>query len=184
MDDKDIIRRVKNGDVESFALLVRRYQGNLIGFLTRMLGDRGLAEDAAQDVFLNIYKALDSFDENRNVPFAAWLFITAKNAAISQIRKQALRRSLPLDAAAELPDSAPGALSVLLSHERRLHVKEALDEVPEPHRSSLLFQLEGKTIREIADLQGATAGAVKSRIHRAKAALVRILSKGGLIDHE
>ncbi|MBI9078062.1 MAG: sigma-70 family RNA polymerase sigma factor [Desulfatibacillum sp.] len=184
MDDKDIIRRVKDGDVASYSLIVRKYHIKLIGFLQRMVRNPALAEDISQDIFLNIYKALGTFDENKNVPFEAWLFITAKNAAISEIRKQSHRRTLPIDAIAERPDAAPGALSVLLSRERRLHVKEALCEVPEPHRSALLFQLEGKTIQEIADRQGASSGAVKSRIHRAKAALVRILSKGGLIDHE
>lgn len=175
MDDKEIIRRVKGGDIESFSLLVERYHEKLLGFIHKLVRDGPLAEDIGQEVFLNVYKALPYFDENRGVPFSAWLFIAARNRTITELRKKMRRREQSLEDAMEVADDTRHAMEGLMESEMQVHLTEALAQVPEPFQSALRCQLEGKSIKEIAQSQGVIAATVKSRLFRAKSALSSIM---------
>ena len=87
LNDIEVIKRIKSGEIDAFSLLVEKYHRRLLIFIHRLVGDKSIVEDVGQEVFLNVYKSLDNFDEQAGVPFSAWLFIAARNRALSELRK-------------------------------------------------------------------------------------------------
>jgi RNA polymerase sigma-70 factor (ECF subfamily) len=85
VEDIDVVKRIKNGDVEAFSILVEKYHKYLLNFIFRLIGDEEIVEDIGQEVFLSVYKSLKDFDEKRGTPFSAWIFITARNRCIRDI---------------------------------------------------------------------------------------------------
>src|SRR5215467_9301782 len=94
--DEEVVRRAQRGDRDAFALLVRTYQDAVFNHVFHLVGDRGLAEDLTQDVFLRVYQRLPSFSFRSR--FTTWLFQIAVNRVVDEIRVQE-RRPRP----AELP---------------------------------------------------------------------------------
>ncbi len=97
VEDIEVVRRIKNGDIEAFSILVEKYHNHLLNFIYRLTGDVDIVEDIGQEVFLSVYKSLRNFDDNRGTPFSAWLFITSRNRCISEMRKKGNRKFIPLD---------------------------------------------------------------------------------------
>jgi len=173
VDDTDIVKRVQRGDSESFSLLVEKYHRQLLSFIYRLTGDATLVEDIGQDVFLSVYKSIRKFDLSRNTPFSAWLFITARNRCVSELR----RRRRP-DASADGGESASGEESpegAAINNERSAAVRASLDGLAEPYRSTILRSLDGMLLKEIAHEDGISVGTVKSRISRARERMKSLL---------
>ena len=141
-----------------------------------MLGDAREAEDAAQETFLRAYSQFHRYDSTR--PFKTWLFAIASHHCVDRLRKQRLRwLSLDdeLSAEGEMWRSAtPGPEEIALGHERRDEVTALLAVLAPADRSAIVLRYWcGLSYAEIADVLGATASAVKSRLHRARLALGR-----------
>jgi RNA polymerase sigma-70 factor, ECF subfamily len=177
VDDNHIIERVRGGDTEAFALLVERYHRPLLSFIRGLVQDAGAVEDLGQDVFLNVFRNLGEFQVERGVPFAAWLFIAARNRCVSHLRACRGRCFTELDGIGELPSRTQSAEELLLAGERRELVHKALHLLPEPFRATLLRSLAGQSLEEIALAQGLSSGTVKSRLFRAKKLIKAILEK-------
>ncbi len=174
VDDREIIQRVKEGNVEEFSLLVEKYHRQLLRFLHRIVRDGALAEDIGQEVFFQLYKKLHKYDEHRGTPFSAWLFITARNAAISELRKR--KKEVPLLMSEHVEESTSSLQQQVEAREETAQFLKALDCVDEPFRTTLVHSLQGKSIKEIAHIEEISAGTVKSRIYRAKKILFSLLS--------
>lgn len=99
VEDFDIIKRVQNGDVESFSLLVEKYHKRLLNFIHRLVADERIVEDIGQEVFVSVYKSIVNYDLQRGTPFSAWLFIIARNRCISELRKNRDRSFVSIDEA-------------------------------------------------------------------------------------
>src|ERR1700733_13986619 len=82
--DLDLMLRVREGDAASFEILLRRYRLPLVGYFCRMLRDRNLAEDLAQELFLGVYKSRDRYQPEAR--FTTWLYRIATNLALNAIR--------------------------------------------------------------------------------------------------
>ena len=175
MEDDQIIKRVQNGDSEAFALLVSRYHRNLLNFIFRLVGDKAVVEDLGQEVFLDAFRSLPDFNLKRGVPFAAWLFILARNRCASELRSRGRRCFVDLDAAGELAADGHSAEQALLERERWMALQNCLDQLPEPFRDTLLQSLAGMTMEEIAVDQAVSVGTVKSRLSRARAQIKTLL---------
>lgn len=176
MNDLEVVRRVQSGESEQFALLVEKYHRQLLSFIHRLLGDPGKVEDVGQEVFLSVYRSIRSFDAGRGVPFSAWLFITARNRCVSELRRKR-PPSLGTDALAHLP--APGATPEqdLRSSERVAAIRRALEQLPEPYRETLMQSLDGDPPAEIARRLDISGGTLKSRLSRARQRM-RLLLQG------
>src|SRR5690349_16778573 len=98
-EDQDVIRRVLDGDVESFRLLVRRYERPLSGLIRNLVPDAHDGEDVAQEVFLTAYRRLATYDPAQGA-FSTWLLTIARNKCLNALRK---RRPVPLEYLPELP---------------------------------------------------------------------------------
>ncbi len=168
MDDIDIIKRVQNGDSESFSLLVEKYHRSLLNFIYRLVGDGKIVEDIGQEVFLSIYKSIRNFDVLRGTPFSAWLFITARNRCISELRKNRSMPHVAIEDSGDLVAKGKSPEEDAIEQERIEALRACLVQLDEPFRNTLLQSLRGDSLEEIAAKTGASVGTVKSRIHRAK----------------
>jgi hypothetical protein len=104
--DEQLLAAYRQGDRESFAKLVERYQRELFHFLVRFLGDRAAAEDCFQESFLQVHQSADTFDPQRR--FRPWLFTIAANKARDLIRAQSRRPTSPLQASISPNDGDGG----------------------------------------------------------------------------
>lgn len=176
MDDIEIIKSIQAGDGESFSLLVQKYHRHLLNFIYRLMGNEQLVEDIGQEIFLSIYKSIRAFNVRSGVPFSAWLFITARNRCISELRKKR-RRLVPIEEMGDLRSHGKTPEQSASDEERTAAIRTALEQLPEPYRTTILQSLEGDSPEEIAATHGISTGTVKSRLSRARERLRGILNE-------
>ena len=173
MDNElDVIRRVIAGDTELFRLILQRYRSAVISMVGRLVNDRHLCEDVAQETFLSAYKNLRKYDSTRS-EFSTWLFTIARNKSINVLKK---KKPLPVETVPEKLDlSEPsGALE---EKEMFARLDRALADLPVHQKTAFVMaELEGISYQQIAQIEGVRLGTVKSRINRAKARLARALT--------
>lgn len=182
MDDRIIIKRVQSGQVDAYALLVHKHHRNLLAFVFRMVKDADLAEDIGQEVFLKVYWELPHFDPERGTPFAAWLFIVARNQCISELRKIGRTELVSAEYFDQVAAEGETAETALIRKEELEALKATLQELPEPFRSTIILSLKGATLEEIARSCGVPQATVKTRLYRAKEKIMFLLKghSGGI----
>ncbi|MFN7956963.1 MAG: sigma-70 family RNA polymerase sigma factor [Holophagaceae bacterium] len=164
-----LVRRVLAGEREAFETLVQRTEARLLALAWRMLGDRHLAEDAAQETYLRAYRSLASFRLGER--FEAWLVRIAVNVCRDLARKRG-PLPLPVDALDTLPgeSSTLEAEEAALLDQRRALVQRALASLPQGERAALVLRdLEGLTTEETAHLLGVRPVTVRSQAAAARA---------------
>jgi RNA polymerase sigma factor (sigma-70 family) len=166
--DADLVHRARGGDRDAFAALVERHHAVLLRSCRRMVGEQGAA-DAAQDAVLTAMLSLDRL--RRPEAFGSWLVGIGLNAC-----RAALRGSDPLTPAERVRGSDP--LTVADPHESAVaseiagRVRFAIDSLPKGQREAVtLYYLAGLTQAEAAEHLGIPPGAVKTRLHKARASL-------------
>ena len=158
MEDRGLIARAKIGDEQAFEELMRHYERPVLALCTRLLGQGGEPEEAAQDVFFRLYKSINKFDEERAIE--PWLFRIAWNACLDRLRRRRPQQELTERSA--IVDPAP------ILHELR----QAIDRLPDRERAALLLrEVDGLTTEEAAAQLGSSAVTVRSQISRARARL-------------
>jgi RNA polymerase sigma-70 factor, ECF subfamily len=170
--DEDIVRRVVGGDVSAFGVLVERHERRVYNLALRMTGREDDARDATQDAFLTALRKLSSF--RGDAAFTTWLHRVTVNACYDLLRKRGRGPVLERDGdIAHEPEPAPDhANDVDLS----VDVRRALLEVPEDYRVvMLLHDVHDLPYEEVASIVGVPVGTVKSRLHRGRVALARIM---------
>jgi RNA polymerase sigma-70 factor, ECF subfamily len=162
-EDGELLSAIARGDRQAFRALYQRYASILLGLLSRILGDRGEAEDVLQEVFLQIWKKAGDFDERRGRALH-WLATIARNRALDRRSTIESRRRL---APAAVPDTAhqqpldPVDAANVAEEARHLH--RALAQIPEAQRQVLLLAyFDGLSQTEIAERVGLPLGTVKS----------------------
>ncbi len=176
--DQEIVEAVLAGAQHRFAELVGRYQGPIVNYVYRMLGNYDDAVDLSQDVFLKSYSALHSY--RPQYPFTAWLFRIARNAAIDEIRRRRLTL-VPLDEPVETEEGSmgrevaadeAGPEQLFLEDEFRDQLEGAIAQLPEKYREPLVLRHAAEmSYDEIAEALELPLGTVKTRIFRAREAL-------------
>jgi RNA polymerase sigma factor (sigma-70 family) len=173
MDDAALVQLALGGNEGAFAELLRRHRPMLVGLCRRQLGDRGLAEDAAQEAALQAMLGLDRLE--RPERFGAWLGGIGLNVCRRWRREQAREdwSLAALTGGRALPDPAPAepAAAAEAAEEAR-RVRRAVGRLPAGQRAAVvLFYLAGMAHREVAAALGIGVGAVKTRLHKGRAAL-------------
>jgi len=185
MNDNAIIKLIQGGEVNAFAQLVRKYHKNLLAFIYRCVRDPHLTEDIGQEVFLDVYKSLPKFDLESGTPFSAWLYISARNRCISELRKSGRSEKIPLEDFHAITSAADTAEEVLIRHEGRLALAASLEQLPEPFRTTMIRSLQGASLNEIACQCGISTATVKTRLFRAKEKMKQIMKNSvGGVCHE
>jgi len=185
MNDNAIIKRIQGGDVDAFARLVHKYHKNLLAFIHRFVRDPHLTEDIGQEVFLDVYKSLSRFDPEQGTPFSAWLYISARNRCISEMRKRGRGECVPLEDYHGITGARDSAEVVLINNEGRQALSASLEQLPEPFRTTMFQSLQGASLNEIASQSGITLATVKSRMFRAREKMKQLMKEyvGG-VCHE
>jgi RNA polymerase sigma factor CnrH len=168
MDDAALVGLARAGDEPAFAELVRRHRPMLVALCRRQLGERGLAEDAAQEAVLQAMLGLDRLE--RPERFGAWLAGIGLNICRRWRRDQAREdwSLAALTGGRATPDPEPAAEAA----EAARRVRRAVGRLPAGQRAAVvLFYLVGMAHREVAAALGIGVGAVKTRLHKGRAAL-------------
>jgi RNA polymerase sigma-70 factor (ECF subfamily) len=173
-----LIEAAKGGDQEAFRQIVERYQGAVYNLAYRMLGDPEEAEDAAQEIFVRLYRQLGRYDPERK--FSTWTLAIATNYCIDQLRRRRMQL-VPLENIipwARARDAGPEGEA--LSRESRDEVQRLLKQLPEKYRAPLVLRYwEDLSCAEIAEILGVPEGTIKTQIHRARKQLGKMLEQGG-----
>jgi RNA polymerase sigma-70 factor (ECF subfamily) len=166
LDDAELMARVRSGDRDAFAGLIDRHKDAVVGYLTRLTGQRDRAEDLAQETFFRLFRAADTYREQGYL--RAWLFRIATNLVRSEERRERrLRLLMPFLGGQS--HAEPAAPSGLLRQELHREVSSAVAALPLRYRVPLvLHEIEGWAYADIARELGCREGTVKSRIHRGR----------------
>jgi len=190
MNDVELVQRALAGDAgsqDAYAELLRRYERPVYTLILRMVRDRTLAEDLAQDAFVKAFAKLGTYDPGRKL--SSWLFKIAHNTAIDHLRRRDLE-TVSLDApVGDDPDAAPRVIEDETGETpddaaERSDLSRALTRAvarlrPEYRQVILLRFQAGLEYAEIVEETGFPLGTVKTYIHRARKELSGLLSDAG-----
>lgn len=149
---------------KSFSYLYDNYSGSLLGVVSGIIPDIEIARDVLQEVFVNIWKKIGSYDPAKGRLFT-WMMNVARNAAIDKLRSKGYQDSLKNHS---IPDNADGKLPATGPQVDDVGLRKVLAGMKEEHRILLdLSYFQGYTHDEIAKVQGIPLGTVKTRIRTA-----------------
>lgn len=169
--DHHLMEAVARGDLDAFKEIIVRYQALAWKTAHRFLGDRMEAEDVAQEVFLKILEAAPRY--RPTAAFRTYFYRILTRLCIDRTRK----RPTSIDDVPEVADPALGPMDVLVTEERRMKVRAAVDSLlPNQKAAMILRHYEGLSYAEIAQVLGVTPKAVEGLISRARDALQALLS--------
>jgi RNA polymerase sigma-70 factor (ECF subfamily) len=177
--DQDVVRLAALGHEAAYRELIRRYERPVFSLIYRMVRDRELAEDLAQETFIKVLNAIDSY--RPEYKFSSWIFKIANNAAIDQLRRRSLD-TLSLDGSPhaesaeaieattlQIGDDRESQLDEVANRELGAMIEEAIGQLrPEYRNCILLRHVEGRPYEEIAEILDLPLGTVKTYIHRAR----------------
>jgi RNA polymerase sigma-70 factor (ECF subfamily) len=176
-DEELLLRSRSDDDPRAFETLVHRYEHELFSYLRRYLGSAEMAEDVFQATFLQVHLKREQFEQGRR--FRPWLYTIATNQAIDAQRRNRRHRMASLDGRSSGSDEVGALIDMLTAEghtaaeqleaqEAREWIREAVDALPDPLKSTLLLVYhQGMKYREAADVLGIPVGTVKSRLNSA-----------------
>jgi RNA polymerase sigma-70 factor (ECF subfamily) len=180
--DTQLMLNVREGDSESFELLLHRHRTAVLNHLFRMVHNRGIAEELAQDVFIRVYRSRQRYEPQAK--FKTWLFHIATNVALNWYR-DTRRQMAELHTeqlshntrAFELPDHRLRVDEVLLRQHRADEIRAAVQSLPSKQLAAvLLHKFEGMEYTQIAEVLNCSIPALKSLLFRAYGNLRRQLA--------
>ena len=185
--DQEIVALARAGEEAAYRELIRRYERPLFSLLFRMVRDRELAEDLAQETFVKALNAIESY--RPEFKFSSWIFKIANNAAIDHLRRRELD-TLSLDGSphAETPEAVEATalqigdrqespLDAVEARELGGQIEQAIAQLRPEYRSCILLRhVEGRAYEEIAEILNLPLGTVKTYIHRARNELRQALA--------
>ncbi len=174
--DEALLALYADGDAQAARLLAARLVPRILGFATRLLGDRVEAEDIAQEVMLRLWRVAPNWrsDEAR---VSTWVYRVTSNLCLDRLRSVKRKRAHPLDEVAEPEDGAASALSTMIEADRQAALQMALADLPDRQREAVILRhIEGLANPQIAEVMQIGVEAVESLTARGKRALTAALS--------
>jgi RNA polymerase sigma-70 factor (ECF subfamily) len=189
-DEAALIEELQAGSEEAFAWLIAHYHQPIYSLLARTVHDRADAADLTQEVFVKVFRGVGSFHGESSL--RTWIYRIALHEASNQHRwwMRHKQQEIPIEQEMSggesgtpvkliemLVDPSESPYDNLIHGENRARVEAALNQVPEPYRSTLILRdIEGFVYEEVAEMQGVNLGTVKSRLVRGRAALKTFLT--------
>jgi RNA polymerase sigma-70 factor (ECF subfamily) len=183
--DFTIVRKVQAGDVAAFDQLILKYRERVFGVVYNLTANREDTSDLTQETFIKAFQSINRFQGNCS--FFTWLYKIAVNTSLSHLRKNRLRSFFSLEKIQEDGTNAQlleqltdknGADRDTYLHELQQKLNEAMQKLSIPHRTVItLFEIDGLSHSEIAEVMGCSEGTVRSRLHYAKQFLQGELGK-------
>lgn len=175
-EDGELVARAKEKR-EAFEALYLKYLKKVYTYIYYRVGSVEDAEDITESVFLHALIHLDRY-QDRGIPFSAWLLRIAHNLVANWHRNAGRRRLVALDSADAIHDSSPGPEEAAESREDVRELRKAMMGLSAERQQALILRFaEGMKHREIGEVMGKSAGAVKVLVHRSLAGLRRGLSE-------
>jgi RNA polymerase sigma-70 factor (ECF subfamily) len=179
LSDQEVVRHAARGREAAYRELIRRYQRPVFSLLYRMVRDRELAEDLAQETFIKVLNAIENY--RPEYKFSSWIFKIANNAAIDQLRRRSLD-TLSLDGSPHaesaeaieattlrIGDARESQLEEVTNRELGSQIESAIGKLRPEYRSCIILRhIDGRPYEEIAEILGLPLGTVKTYIHRAR----------------
>ncbi|MCI2429519.1 sigma-70 family RNA polymerase sigma factor [Candidatus Acetothermia bacterium] len=179
-DELKLIRRSLDGDKNAWGEIVKRYKISVFGVALGILGNPADAEDAAQDAFIRAYQGLHTFHLDKR--FSTWIFAITANLCKNKLRRD--RLLAPLKYITRATQSHHNPEAQLAQDQRSQTMRDALDQLSPKYRMPLVLRYYGDLeYKEIAEMMKLPEGTVKTRIHRAKSELKRLLEQKGVVGH-
>ena len=175
--DLAIVRRVQAGDVAAFDALILKYRERVFGIVYHLTSNREDSADLTQDSFIKAFQSIQRF--NGQSSFFTWLYRIAVNSTLSHLRKNRMRAFFSLESihpdepvSKEVIDALTdktGAERGVFVHELQERLNEAFQKLSIKHRTVVtLFEIDGLSHQEIAEVMNSSIGTVRSRLHYAK----------------
>lgn len=186
INEKELVKRCRSGDRDAFNILVEAFQRQVINLAYGMLSNEEDASDAAQEVFIKIYRNIDRFEEKSSL--STWIYRITSNVCKDFLRKRTRTiQSVSIyegddddddDRPMEIKDNSPTPQEHLEMTETQIEVRRALDELPTEYKSVIvMYDLENLSYEEISKVLECPVGTIKSRLNRARKALKKNLSE-------
>ena len=177
VSDARLVEEIRRGEMDSFRILVQRYERRLYRVIYRFVRDETLAEDLAQETFLRVYENLEQFDLSRRL--GPWLFRIGVNLTLDYMRKRKRRGWTNLFSEVS-PDQPlnPGAPDPRDHFDLQEEVQKVLQELPEKHRTILVLrELEHFSTSEIAAIVNRKEATVRWRLAEARTRFKELWTK-------
>jgi RNA polymerase sigma-70 factor, ECF subfamily len=169
--DPEIVDRARSGDLIAFASLIRDAQADVWRFAYHLTRNRAMADDVTQEAFLRAFRSIRAYRGQSK--FSSWILRIARNCAIDAYRRTQREAPMPAEATERAVASQTGA------SDERLRIEAAIRQLPLDLREPfVVIEVLGFTYLEASTVLGVKVGTVKSRMFRARAALVRALTEG------
>lgn len=177
-NDAHLMLRVQEGDLVAFETLVDKYKQPVVNVVARIIHDPAEAEDIAQNVFLQVFKAAERYQVTAK--FSTWLFTIARNLSLNELRRRSRRPASSLEAMTDSEDEGgpvrqiedrrvSSAVDETLQAELVDKIDEVLGDLPVNQRTAIVLVKEkGMSYDEISAILGCSVSAVKSLIHRGR----------------
>lgn len=183
--DFTVVKKVQAGDVAAFDQLILKYRERVFGVVYNLTANREDTSDLTQETFIKAFQSINRFQGHCS--FFTWLYKIAVNTSLSHLRKNRLRSFFSLEKIQEDGTNAQlleqltdknGADRDTYLHELQQKLNEAMQKLSIPHRTVItLFEIDGLSHSEIAEVVGCSEGTVRSRLHYAKQFLQGELGK-------
>lgn len=179
--ERSLLRRLRDRDERAFRELIDAHRDRVFNITYRMLGNRAEAEDVTQEVFISVFKTIESFREESK--FSTWLYRVAVNACKNRIKYLARRHDRDRDELDETSQATNGAVNgapvraaqpdkALASMQMEKLLQQAIADLDEDQRAVVILRdVEELSIEEICEITNLPDGTVKSRLHRARLVL-------------
>ncbi len=179
--ERTLLRRLRDRDERAFRELIENHRDRVFNITYRMLGNRAEAEDVAQEVFITVFKTIESFREESK--FSTWLYRVTVNHCKNRIKYLARRHDRDRDELDETNQATNGAVNgapvrvaqpdkALASAQMEKLLQEAIAALDDDQRAVVILRdVEDLSIEEICEITGLPDGTVKSRLHRARLVL-------------
>lgn len=171
-EDLHIIQKVLEGDNNAFGVLVNKYKNLVFTLCVKMIQDKDLAEDVAQDSFVKAFQKLSKF--NGKSKFSSWLYRITYNNCVDAIKKNQKIQTSEIDENT-VGESLTGDIT---KKEKEKFIKEALLQLPEQDRAILtLYYYQDESVSDIAKSVGISESNVKIKLHRSRKVLKSVFEK-------
>jgi RNA polymerase sigma-70 factor (ECF subfamily) len=171
--DAQLMLRVREGDETSFALLLERHRSPVVNFLHRMVQNRAVSEELAQEVFLRVYRSRETYEPTAK--FTTWLFRIATHLALNWIRdgkkeksNESLSEEVIEGVERQVAAREPSVEQTMIYQVKVQEIRKAIEALPEKQRAAVLMhKYQGLDYSQISGALSCTESAVKSLLFRA-----------------
>lgn len=177
VDDRNLVRRIQDGDMHAFRYLIRQHERLVLHMLRRVVSHETDREELCQDVFLKVYNSLGTFSFQSKL--STWIASIAYRHALNHLRGKKMKMTdLPSDDSAAVVISSETPESVAAETDLNEHIRALIDRLPDQYRTIItLYHLEEMSYAEIGAIMELPEGTVKSYLFRARTILKEHVKK-------